>query len=129
DESAVGVVAQPVEWTSEGQGVAVVVAAHLHAAVATRVQEDVKLLLAVAHEQDSFLAHARLEVVAGVRHLALVSDEQPRPREKLLELLLIDIRVNEHLAADLAALDIHQLTQRAAAHHDHMITSDPVLSS
>ena len=107
DQAAVGVVAPAVERTGEQERIALVVAADLHAPVAARVEEDVQLVPAVAHQQDRLFAHAGLKVIAGLRHLALVADEQPGAREKPLQLFAVDLLVDKDLAADPPRLQVH----------------------
>ena len=101
DQLAVGAVAPAVIGAGENRGVAFVVAAHLHAAVAARIQEDVDLAGPVAAQDHQFLAHARDEEIAGVRDLAFVTDEQPGAGEQPLLLLAVDLLVDKDLAADL----------------------------
>ena len=108
DQLAVGAVAPAVIGAGEDGRVALVVAAHLHAAVAAGVEEDVDLAFPVAAQDHRFLAHARDEEVAGVRDLALVADEQPGAGEQPLQLLLVDLLVDEDLAADLPRCQIDE---------------------
>ena len=61
---------------------------------------------AVAHQDDFLFAHARHHEIAGIRHLALVADEEPRPGEDLLQLLLVYILVDVDLPADEAPVKI-----------------------
>src|SRR5688572_127729 len=59
--------------------------AAVHAAV------DQNLDLAVAHHDDRLASHARREVVAGVLHLALMSEQQPGAAEYALHFELEDL--------------------------------------
>ena len=101
DQPAVGAVAPAVIGAGEDGRVALVVAAHLHAAMAAGIEEHMDLAGPVAAQDHRFLAHARDEVVAGVRDLALVADKQPSAGEDALQLLAVDLLVDEDLAADL----------------------------
>ncbi len=62
----------------------------------------------VAAQDHRLLAHARDEIVARVRDLALMPDKQPHPGEEPLQLLLVDPLVDEDLAADLPRRHVHQ---------------------
>src|SRR6266567_2189166 len=107
DQAAAGVVSPGVEGASEDQAVALVVAAHLHAAVTARIQEGANLIiLAVPHEDHLFGAHAAHHEVSGIRQLALVAEEQPAPLEDLLHLLFEDVRVDVNLSADCSPLRV-----------------------
>src|SRR6185295_17398095 len=108
DQRAVGAVAPAVVRTHELDRVALVVAAHLHAAVSARVQEHADASGPVAAQNDRLLAHGRDHEVAGIRDLALVPDEEPGASEHLLLLLPVDLLVDEDLAADDAAIDVDQ---------------------
>ena len=96
----------------EDPRVAHVMAADLHASVATGVQEGVDLPSLIPRQDDGFFAHAGDEKIARARDLALVPQEQPGPREDVLELLLVDVRVHEDLTADLAVLEIDEVASR-----------------
>jgi hypothetical protein len=111
DERAVGAVAPAVIGAQELGGVAVVVAAHLHAAVAARVQEDVNRAAAVATEDDGLLAHERGDEVTRPRDLALVAHEEPGAGEHLLELLPVDRLADEDLPADDPSRDVDQAVE------------------
>ena len=115
DEPAVGVVRPAVEGAGEDEGVAVVVAADLHAAVAAGVEEGVDDVLPVARDDDLFLAHAGDDEVAGVGDLALVAEEEPRAGEYLLQLLLVDRLVDVDLAGDEPLVEVDQAAKRAVA--------------
>src|SRR5262249_25415 len=110
-ERAVRRVAPAVIRALELHGVALVVAADLHPAMAARIQKDANTAGAIAAEDHRLLAHRRDEVVVGLGNLALVADEQPRPREDLLLLLTIDLFVDEDLAADDPAVDVDEILQ------------------
>src|SRR5687767_5612764 len=115
NEAAVSVIAPAVEGASEYEGVAIVVAADLHATMSAGVEEDMQLVLAVTDEDDFLFAHARDDEVAGVRDLGLVADEEPAAGEDLLQLLLVDRSVDVDLAADEALLQVDHFTQAFVA--------------
>src|SRR5260370_1426353 len=115
DEAAVGAVAPAMIRAGENGRVAFVVAAHLHAAVAARIEEDVHLAGAVAAQQHRFLAHARDEEIAGVGDLALVPDKEPGAGKDLFLLLGVDLLVDEDLAADLPARHVDEAGAITAA--------------
>ncbi len=95
------------EGAGKDQAVALVVAAHLHAAVTARIQEGANLIiLAVPHKDHLFGAHAAHHEVSGIRQLALVAEEQPAPLEDLLHLLFEDVRVDVNLSADRSPLRV-----------------------
>src|SRR5579883_2906521 len=98
DELAVDAEAPAVVRAGKAAGVALVVAANLHAAVRAGVQQHVDRHVRVAREDHALLAHAGDEVVAGVRDLALVTNEQPGAGEDLLLLLLVNLVRDEDLA-------------------------------
>ena len=104
DEVAAEAEGPAVVGAGEDGGVALVVAADLHAAVSARVEEDVDLVLAVAGEDDGLLAHARDEVVAGLADLVDEADEEPASGEDAFEFDVVEVGVDEDLAADEAAL-------------------------
>src|SRR5713226_9185576 len=108
DQLAVGAIAPAMVRASEDGGVALVVAAHLHSAMAARIEEDVNLAGAVAAQDDGFLAHPRGGEIAGVGDLALMPDEEPGAGEDPLLLLGVDLLVDEDLAADLPGSEIDQ---------------------
>src|SRR5712692_7692523 len=109
DELTIGAVAPAVIGAGADGRVALVVAADLHAAMTAGVEEDTRLLRAIAAEDHRLFAHARHEIVARVRDLAFVANEQPSAGENAFELLLVDLVVDEDLAADLAGLHVHQI--------------------
>ena len=87
DQFAVGAVAPPVIGAGEDRRVALVVAAHLHAAMAARIEKDMDLAGAVAAQDHRFLAHPRNKEIAGVGDLAFMPDKQPGPGEQPLQFL------------------------------------------
>jgi hypothetical protein len=107
-QRAVGPVAPAVVGAGELDGVALVVAAHLHAAVSAGVQEDAQPAAPVPADDDRFLAHGRHEIVTGLPELALVADEEPGPREHPLQLLTVDLLADEDLPADDPPVHIDQ---------------------
>src|SRR3954447_9898483 len=100
--------------------VALVVAAHLHASMPARIEEHMDCISAVAAQDRRFLAHARNDVIARVRNLALVADEQPGTSENLLLLLGVDLVVDKDLATDLPRCEVNEtgaITLRARHRH------------
>src|SRR2546425_9028822 len=111
-EPAVRGVAPAMVGTGEDRCIALVVATHLHAPMPAGVQEDMNPLLPVPDEDDRFLAHAGDEVVAGLGNLALVPDEEPAVGEELLLFLLVELLVDEELAADESLLHVDERRNR-----------------
>src|SRR5437660_8640330 len=89
-QAAIRGVAPAVIWASKDGGVALIVPADLHAAVAAGVQEHVELLSAIAGQDDRLLPHTRHEIIPRLGDLALVAHKQPGAGEDLLLLLLVD---------------------------------------
>ena len=108
DQFAVGAVAPAVVRAGENRRRALVVAAHLHAAVATRIEEDMDFARPVAAQNHRFLTHARHKEIPRLRDLALVADEQPRAGKEPLQLFPVDLLVNKDLAADLPCRHIDE---------------------
>src|SRR6185503_3405657 len=125
DQLAVRPVAPAVVRAEELDGIALVVAAHLHAAVPARVEEDVQPAAAVAAQDHRLLAHRGHEEVAGLRDLALVADHQPRAGEHLLLLLPVELLADEDLAADHARIDVDQVLELSRAVHGHSPALSP----
>ena len=100
DQMPVGAIAPAVIGAGEDRGVALVIAAHLHAAMAARIEEGVDLPAPVAAEDHQLLAHPRHEEITGVGDLAFMPDEQPGARKDPLQFLRVDRLVDENLAAD-----------------------------
>ncbi len=101
-QPAVGRIAPAVIGAGQDRRVALIVPAHLHAAVPAGVQEHMHLAGTVAAQDHQLLAHRRDEEVARVWDLALVPDEKPGASEDPFQLLLVDPVIDEDLAADLA---------------------------
>jgi hypothetical protein len=98
------------KWAGKDQAIALIVAAHLHAAVTARVEERPNLvILAIPHHNHLFGSHATHHEVAGIRELALVAQEQPTALKDLLHLLFEDVRIDVDLAADGAPLRVEVL--------------------
>ena len=91
-QPAVGGVAPRMIRADEQRRIALLVAAHLHAAMPAGVQEHVHRAGLVAAQDHRLLAHARDEEVARLRDLAFVPDEQPGAGEQLLQFLAIQSR-------------------------------------
>src|SRR5215831_5531990 len=94
---------------SEDGGAAFVVTAHLHAAVAAGIEEDMDLARPVAAQDHRLLTHRGYEEIAGVRDLALMPDKEPAPGEHPLQLLAVDLVIDKDLSADLARREIHEI--------------------
>ena len=121
-------VAPPVVRAQELHGVALVVAADLHATVPAGIQEDTDPPGAVAAEDDRLLAHRRHGVVARLEDLALVADEEPGPGEDLLQLLPVDLLAHEDLPADDPGVHVDQrlqILEPRAGHTPLLDHSDP----
>src|SRR5260370_42408738 len=108
DQLPVGAVAPAMIRAGEDRGVALVVAAHLHPAMAARIEKDVNRAGAVAAQDDGLLAHPRGGEIARVGDLALMPDKEPGAREDPLLLLGVDLLVDKDLAADLPGSEIDQ---------------------
>jgi hypothetical protein len=106
---AIGAEAPAVVRAGERLGVAMVVLRHLHAAVAAGVEEHMDGALAVAHQDDRLGAHARDEVVPGVRNLALVAHKQPGPGKDAFTLFLKHLPVGKDRAVDQALAGVNHL--------------------
>jgi hypothetical protein len=106
DQPSVGAIAPAVIRAGEDGCVALVVTAHLHAAVAARIEENVHVAGPVAAQDHRFLAHARDGEIPGLGDLALMADKEPSAGEHPLQFLLVDRLVDKDLAADLAARQI-----------------------
>src|SRR5947209_6747921 len=89
----------------ERRGVALVVTAHRHAAVAARIQQHPDLARSIAHHDDRLAAHLRQEEIARLGDLAGVPDEEPGALENPRKLVLENTLVAEDLALDLPVLD------------------------
>ena len=105
-QPAIGGVAPGMVRADEQRGVALFVAAYLHAAMPAGVQEHVHRAGPVAAQDHQLLAHAGDEEVAGIGDLALVPDEQPGAGEQFLQFLAVKFRRHEDLAADRAVLQV-----------------------
>src|ERR1700743_167765 len=92
----------------EDGSAALVIAAHLHAAMPARVEEHMHLAGPVAAQDHRFLAHRRHKEITGVRDLALGPDKQPGAGEYPLLLLAVDLVIDKDLAADLPGREIDQ---------------------
>ncbi len=105
---AIGGVAPAVVGAGENGRVAFVVAADLHTSMPAGVQKDVDRLLPVATQEHRFLPHTRYKVIPWLGNLAFMADEQPGAGEDALQLLLVDVFIDEDLAADLPGGHIDQ---------------------
>ena len=118
-QGPVGPIAPAVIGTHELDGIALVVAADLHAAVAARVQVHADAARGVPAEDDRLLPHGRDEEVARPRDLALVAEEEPGAGEHALELLPVDLVADEDLAADDAPVDVDQGSEASEIRVEH----------
>src|SRR6185369_12177892 len=118
-QGPVGPVAPAVIGTQELDGIALVVAADLHAAVAARVEIYVDAARGVPAEDDRLLPHGRDEKVARPRDLALVAEEEPGAGEHALELLPVDLVADEDLAADDPPVDVDQGSEASEIRVEH----------
>src|SRR5437763_7688610 len=91
------VVAPAVIRTDEALGIAPALGTDHRAAMRATVRQYMDPIV-VAHNDDRLPSHAAREVVAGVRHLALVSQHQPGAAEDALELKPENRRVRVHRA-------------------------------
>src|SRR6516162_4110836 len=80
---------------------------------------------AVTAQDDRFLAHPRDEVIPRLRDLALMANKQPYPREQPLQLLLVDLLVDEDLAADLPRRHIDEPRAISFTRCSHGVLPDP----
>ena len=113
NELAVGGEAPTMVRAGEYGRVALVVAADLHSAVPTGVEEYLDAVFAVAAEDHRFLAHGRNEVIAGLGYLALVTNEEPGLGEYLFLFLPVDVFIDEYLSADVAGINVDYLAECA----------------
>ena len=108
-QRAVAVVGPGVERAGEHECVALVVPANLHASVGARVEECAYLIvLSAANHQHLLRPHPRHEEVSRIRHLALVSEEQPALAVYLLQFLLEDVLVDVQLPAHRALISVDE---------------------
>ena len=70
------------------------------------VDERADLAVVLLDDHNRLAAHARGEVVAGIAHLAFMSEHQPGAAEDALELQLEDRRIGVHRA--MHAVGLHQ---------------------
>ena len=120
DQLAVGTVAPAMVGAGEDRRGALVVAAHLHAAMTARIEEDMDLARPVAAQDHQFLAHPRYKEIPRLRDLALMADEQPRAREQPLQLFPVDLLVDKDLAADPPRLHVDEpgpISMLPCGHH------------
>src|SRR5207248_2312323 len=108
-QSTIGGVAPAVIRAGKDCGVALVVAADLHAAVAAGVQEHMNLLPAIASQDDRLLSHARHEVIPRPGDLALVSHKQPGAGEDLLLFLLVERLIDKDFTADATMFQLDEV--------------------
>ena len=89
-----------------------------------RVEEGVDLLVAAGpHQNDLLFPHAGDHEIAGVGDLALVAEEQPAAGKDLLQLPLIDLRVDVDLTTDQPLLEVKEgaqgLVPKVTKYGDH----------
>src|SRR3569832_653205 len=110
DQRTVGAEAPSViRTTEELAGVAAGLGRDARALVRAAIEEDLHRVVGVAHHQDGLKADRRAEIVARVRHLAVVADINPGVGEEMLHLelehFLVDIDVAMHFGGPDEVLD------------------------
>src|SRR5260221_3542853 len=112
EQRAVGAVGPAVVAAAEMPDVALAVADHLGAAMAAAVVEDMHGAVAVPAHDDGLPAERRRDVVAGLRHLAVVADIDPGPPEDPRHLELEQLGIDIDVAVNAFRFD--QLADRRA---------------
>ena len=92
--------------TDEALDVAASLGAHHRAAVRAAVDERADLAVVLLDDHNRLAPHSRGEVVAGIAHLAFMSEHQPGTAEDALELQLEDRRIRIYGA--MHAVGLHQ---------------------
>ncbi len=64
------------------------------------IQKDMNGVRSIAGQNDRFLAHTRDKIIARVRNLALMPDEQPDASKDLLLFLLVNVLGHKNITAD-----------------------------
>ncbi|MCY1429030.1 hypothetical protein D9M71_449340 [compost metagenome] len=105
-QRAVGAEGPAMIVADETAGVAGLGEAHLVAAVRTGVDQHLDRQVLLANHQHLVLAHGGSHIVASIGNLRLVGDEQPATGEYLLQLLLVDLAIPEHLAGHAARFHV-----------------------
>ena len=95
----------------EARGVAGVGAAQPVAAMAADIEKGAHPAGTVAHHQHRVLAHIGRQEIARLRDLAFVAQEQPAAGEDLLQLLLVDLRLDKDAPADEPPFAINKTTK------------------
>src|SRR5262249_38733468 len=104
-EAAVGVEAPAVIATGQPRRVALALVGHLGAAVSAAIEQHIDAAVAVADHDYGLTAELDGDVIAGVRHLALVADEQPRAAEDALHFELEQLGIGVDAAVHATGLD------------------------
>ena len=100
-----------VEAAGELACIAAIRPADLHSPVAAGVEKRANHAILATADEDGILAHVGRHVVAGLGNVGLVAQEQPAARENALELQLVDLRVEEDLAADQPFIELEVALQ------------------
>src|ERR1700730_2709841 len=108
DQLAVGSIAPAVIGACEDRRAALVVAAHLHAAMAARIEKHMDFAGPVAAQDHRFLAHSRDKEIPWFWNLALVAYKQPGAGEEPLQFFAVDLLIDKDLAADLPRFHVHE---------------------
>ena len=75
-------------------GVAVILAAQLHAAMPALVQEDLDRSVLLANHDDRVLAHVGRQEIAGLSHMRFMAKKQPGTSEDHLLFHVVDILIS-----------------------------------
>ena len=108
NQSAVIAVGPTVIGTGKGCGIAGICAAQAVTTVAADIQESLQFSRAVTPDQDRGFAHIGGEEVTRTGDLAFMAQKQPTTSEDALELLRVDLRLDENVAADEVVFGINQ---------------------
>ena len=106
-EVAGGVKRPAVVIADEPTGVPGIGEAHLVAAVRAGIEHDPDRSVGLAGDDHRIFAHVGRQEVSGTGDLAFVGNEQPRPRENAVQLLLVDVGIRKDPAVKPAFLEVH----------------------
>src|SRR5581483_8886911 len=105
-----GAVVRPaVVAAAEMCGAAAFLVADLPPSMAAHVEQNVNLARGVARHDHGILSHLPGHVIAGVRDLRFVGNEQPALGEEVLQLPAVNVRVVEDPRADVPFVEPQQL--------------------
>ena len=107
DKRTFEVVGPAVVGAHEAGGVALLRPADGVATVAAGVNQDLRVAVGVAHDDDAVLADEGHEEVAGVGDLRFVGHEVPGPGEDPLHLEIVDVPVGEDAAIYRAGIRVY----------------------